>query len=121
MTVDEFFHQSLSALKHCTCAQNQRSWAKLRESQGSQTLRLRKESTILGQVWVKNSNENGPKCVKVVKKQASRNSLPDQADLPDQAEMGGRTAGPNLPSTRAGGQDDGSYTNSLITDSPASE
>ena len=26
---------------------------------------------------------------------------------------GGRTAGPNLPSTRAGGQDDGSYTNSL--------
>ena len=27
--------------------------------------------------------------------------------------MGGRTAGPNLPSTRAGGQDDGSYTNSL--------
>ena len=58
----------------------------------------------------------------VVKKQASRHSLPDlpdqadQADLPDQAdqaEMGGRTAGPNLPSTRAGGQDDGSYTNSL--------
>ena len=27
--------------------------------------------------------------------------------------MGGRIAGPNLPSTRAGGQDDGSYTNSL--------
>ena len=29
---------------------------------------------------------------------------------------GGRTAGPNLPSTRAGGQDDGSYTNSLKLD-----
>ena len=40
----------------------------------------------------------------------------DPADLPDPAdpaEMGGRTAGPNLPSIRAGGQDDGSYTNSL--------
>ena len=34
-------------------------------------------------------------------------------DLPDLPEMGGRTAGPNLPTTRAGGQDDGSYTNSL--------
>ena len=33
--------------------------------------------------------------------------------MPDLPEMGGRTAGPNLPSTRAGGQDDGSYTNSL--------
>ena len=29
------------------------------------------------------------------------------------AGNGGRTAGPNLPSTRAGGQDGGSYTNSL--------
>ena len=29
--------------------------------------------------------------------------LPDQADLPDELEMGGATAGPNPPSTRAGG------------------
>ena len=37
---------------------------------------------------------------------AARRSEPDQPDLPDQAdpgEMGGATAGPNPPSTRAGG------------------
>ena len=44
---------------------------------------------------------------------ASRYFALDPADPTDPAEMGGRTAGPNLPSTRAGGQDGGSYTNSL--------
>ena len=34
----------------------------------------------------------------------------DPADLPDQVS---ETAARTLPSTRAGGQDDGSYTNSL--------
>ena len=35
------------------------------------------------------------------------------SDLADPPEMGGGTARRTLPSTRAGGQDDGSYTNSL--------
>ena len=39
--------------------------------------------------------------------------LPDQADLADLAEMVSSTAARSLPSTRAGGQDYGSLTNSL--------
>ena len=48
--------------------------------------------------------------------QASRNSPPDPADPADPGdppEMGGPAAVDSLPSTRAGGQDDGSLTNSL--------
>ena len=47
------------------------------------------------------------------------NTVPDQADLPDLAdladlaEMVSATAARSLPSTRAGGQDYGSLTNSL--------
>ena len=37
----------------------------------------------------------------------------DQSDQPDQAEVVSCPAGRTLPSTRAGGQDDVSYTNSL--------
>ena len=43
-------------------------------------------------------------------------TAPDQADLPDLpdlAEMVSATAARSLPSTRAGGQDYGSLTNSL--------
>ena len=39
--------------------------------------------------------------------------LPDLPDLPDLAEMVSATAARSLPSTRAGGQDYGSLTNSL--------
>ena len=39
--------------------------------------------------------------------------LADQADLADLAEMVSATAARSLPSTRAGGQDYGSLTNSL--------
>ena len=41
----------------------------------------------------------------------SRNSLPDPADLPDLPDLNylvSETAARTLPSTRAGGQDDGS-------------
>ena len=50
------------------------------------------------------------------------NTVPDQADLPDLpdlaylAEMVSATAARSLPSTRAGGQDYGSLTNSLKLD-----
>ena len=38
---------------------------------------------------------------------------PDEADEVDEPEMVAATAARSLPSTRAGGQDDGSLTNSL--------
>ena len=44
------------------------------------------------------------------------NSSPDPADPadpPDPPDQMSSTAARNLPTTRAGGQDDGSYTNSL--------
>ena len=37
----------------------------------------------------------------------------DATDAADATEVVSRTAAPTPPSTRAGGQDDGSYTNSL--------
>ena len=41
---------------------------------------------------------------------------PDQADPVDPPETVAATAGPNLPSTRAGGQDDGSFTQTPSND-----
>ena len=42
----------------------------------------------------------------------SRYSEPDLPDLADLPEIVAMTAVSNLPSTRAGGEDDGSYSNS---------
>ena len=44
--------------------------------------------------------------------QADLQDQADQADLPDVPEMVSSTAARSLPSTRAGGQDYGSLTNS---------
>ena len=56
------------------------------------------------------SGKSRQKCVSVVRKYTSRYFAPDPADPADLPETVSATAGPNLPSTRAGGQDDGSYT-----------
>ena len=53
------------------------------------------------------SGKSRQKCVSVVRKYTSRYFAPDPADLPETVSA---TAGPNLPSRRAGGQDDGIYT-----------
>ena len=51
-----------------------------------------------------------PKCYTYQQKLASWNSSPDSPDSPDSPEIGSPGAGQTLGSTRAGSQDDGSYT-----------
>ena len=56
------------------------------------------------------SGKSRQKCVSVVRNHTSRCFAPDPADPPDLPETVAAIAGANLPSTCAGGQDDGSFT-----------
>ena len=71
-------------------------------------------SVVQKQIFVLSfSGKSRQKCVRVVQNHTCRNSaadlpdLPDLADLADPPETVSAIAGPNLPSTRARGQDDG--------------
>ena len=61
-----------------------------------------RESAVLGQKWRPSQQ-----------KQRFCNTPGDSAVSGDSAETVSATAAPTLPNKRAGGQDDGSYTNSL--------